>query len=135
MSTHNRYYVWQVETLYATFKKHADMSSNCWSEQKPRTLVAEGEASEMFHYVFATMLPLLYGGRCKITRGGVRISFLPISRSLSICSYRDEIRTILLRERDTRRHGPLPSCYLPEATRKKVTGKRWIGRDRERRDG
>jgi len=72
--------------------------------------------------------------RCKITRR-VRISFLPISRSLSICSYRDEIRTILLRERDTRRHGPLPSCYLPEATRKKVTGERWIGRDRERRDG
>lgn len=116
-----------------------NIRETCWHvvallvRAKTMNASSEGEASEMFHYVFvATMLLLLYGGRCKITRG-VRISFLPISRSLSICPYRDEIRTILLGERDTRRHGPLPSCYLPEATRKKVTGERWIDRDREMR--
>jgi len=65
----------QVETLYVTFEKHANMSSRCWSEQKPRTSVPERQAKCSIMYL---LLPLL-GGRCKITRGAY-ISFFPISR-------------------------------------------------------
>lgn len=47
----------QVETLYATFEKLADMS-RCWSEQKPRTRIAERQAKCSIMYL---LLPLLGG--------------------------------------------------------------------------
>lgn len=96
-------------------------------QSKNREHGGSGEASEMFHYVFVATTSRR---RCKITRGA---HLFPPHPPVAYLSARTVTRSgQFYSGRDTRRHGPLPSCYLPEATRKKVTGERRVGRETRR---
>lgn len=91
--------------------------------------------SETFHYVFVGTTSQRC---CQITRGVLLfLSFLPVSRCLSICLYRDEIRTILLGGRYSSSRS-VAILLSARGHAKKVTGERQgggggEGRERENR--